>query len=197
MWHLSNHTLCAAHNRACLWCHVTAGLLPVRKRPVPPGSTVWTGRLQISRGSCQWLGIRHWGLWWWPPSLQTVEQINSFNKQSHWPRDCTQHNPWTGQQSLKLSPWFTTMFNPVSHYSPSWAGITHSVPSDHISLRWFLILSSHLCQGVTIVPFSSTYSIKIFMQMFPPLPSPPLPAHLYCFDHFTILAQVQIVDMCG
>jgi hypothetical protein len=55
---------------------------------------------------------------------------------------------------------FMTVFTRALHWSLSWARLIQSIPSHHISLRFILILSTHIRLGL---------SIASFLLAFPPI----------------------------
>jgi hypothetical protein len=88
------------------------------------------------------------------------------------------------------------MFTRALHWSLSWARSIQSTPSHPISLRYILILSTHLRLGLPSGHLSSGFPTNIlYAFLFSPIRAT-CPAHLILFDLIILIIKNIKIKMC-
>jgi len=107
-----------------------------------------------------------------------MEQSPSWEASSHSASQIP-HLLWTRR--------FITVFTTAHHWSLSWFGCIHSTPSQPISLRSILILSSHLRVDLPSGLLCSGFQIRILYEFFF------CPMHATCHAHLILLDLITLI----
>jgi len=82
---------------------------------------------------------------------------------------------------------FSIMLTRARHWFLSWTSLIQYTPSNNISLRFFLILFSHLHLGLLTCVYSSSFPYKMMYEL------PIFPMHVTCPAHHIVLNLIALI----